>query len=501
MRRFLLILANVGLAGGAARADGLSPITLQNLLAAGQVNLLSQYRDTSTTTVVAAGTTASRTLAVRFADTLNVKDFGAACDGVTNDYAALTRAQAAGQAAGAADIVIPAGCKLNLGGQLIYTVGTNTWRYGPGSAIVSGGVQGLLDTAAYNNITYSKTSSMDSNENGVAAYALYNQSPQTAGYQKNGFYTRITSLDPSTYAVGSLTDSITYAKDVVGYESQVQASGSADTTARLYGYHGEVSFPAGTDGNGNVAEFEINNAGTYTPQTSKAASKRVLHLDNVGPNDVGEGIEVFGGINTGKFYVAYDTFQTSVRSDGYAFGYWDDPRNDMTRIPIFGVAQDGHVIAPSITLTAAQPASSVLAAPASAAGAPSWRQLGVADVSGAAPITSPSFLGTANFSAARMQTNPVTANGLASYSFQPGDCGTTLLDNSAAAATWTVPSSMPVGCKITVIQETTAAVTFAGASGIATHALSNATKTSGQYATAQLFIDTASSFILSGNVM
>ncbi|WP_428395504.1 hypothetical protein [Lichenicoccus sp.] len=500
MRRFLLILAYIGLASGAAQADGLSPITLQNLLAAGQVNLLSQYRDTSTTTVVAAGTTASRTLAARFADTLNVKDFGAACDGVTNDYAALTRAQAAGQAAGAADIVIPAGCRLNLGGQLIYTVNTNTWRYGPGSAIVSGGVQGLLDTATYNNVTYSKTSSADFNENGVAAYALYNQSPQTAGYQKNGFYTRITSLDPSTYTVGSLTDSILYAKDVVGYESQVQASGSADTTARLYGYHGEVSFPAGSDGNANVAEFEINNAGSYTPQTSKAASKRVLHLDNVGPNDVGEGVEVFGGINSGKFYVAYDTFQTSVRSDGYAFGYWDDPRNDMSRVPIFGVAQDGHVIAPSITLTATQPASSVLAAPA-AGGAPTWRQLGVADVSGAAPITSPSFLGTANFSAARMQTNPVTSNSQSSYSFQASDCGTTLLDNSAVAATWTVPSSLPVGCKITVIQETTAAVTFAGASGIATHAIGNATKTSGQYATAQLFIDTASSFILSGNVM
>ena len=501
MRRFVLILANVGLVGGVARADGLSPITLQNLLAAGQVTLPLQSRDTSSTTVQAAGTTTPRTLAARFADMLNVKDFGAACDGVTNDYAALTRAQAAGQAAGAAEIVIPAGCNLNLAGQLIYTVGTNTWHFGTGSAIVSGGVQGLLDVATFNNTTYSKASSADFNENGVAAYALYNQSAQAAGYQKNGFYARITTLDPSTYTVGGLTDSITYAKDVVGYESQVQASGSSNTTARLYGYHGEVSFPSGTDGNANVAEFEVNSAGSYTPQTSKADSKRVLHLDNVGPNDVGEGIEVFGGITSGKFYVAYDTFQTSVRSDGYAFGYWDDPRNDMTRVPLFGVAQDGHVIAPSITLTATQPASSVLAAPAAAAGAPAWRQLGVADVSGAAPITSPSFLGTANFSAARMQTNPVTSNSQSSYSFQASDCGTTLLDNSATAATWTVPSSMPVGCKITVIQETTAAVTFNGASGIATHALASATKTSGQYATAQLFIDTTSSFILSGNVM
>ena len=48
------------------------------------------------TPVVAAGSTAPRYVADRFADTLSVKDFGAVGDGVTDDSAALTAALAAG---------------------------------------------------------------------------------------------------------------------------------------------------------------------------------------------------------------------------------------------------------------------------------------------------------------------------------------------------------------------------------------------------------------------
>ena len=62
--------------------------------------------------VTAAGTTTARTLAARFADVLNVKDFGAVCDGVTDDGPAIA-AMIAALGATNHTIIIPGNCVTN----------------------------------------------------------------------------------------------------------------------------------------------------------------------------------------------------------------------------------------------------------------------------------------------------------------------------------------------------------------------------------------------------
>jgi hypothetical protein len=79
--------------------------------------------------ITATGSTASRTLAARFADSLNVKDFGAAGDNVTNDDAAFQRAATHG-----GHIYVPPGTYLRTTYTEITLDGTHF--YGAGAASI-----------------------------------------------------------------------------------------------------------------------------------------------------------------------------------------------------------------------------------------------------------------------------------------------------------------------------------------------------------------------------
>jgi hypothetical protein len=112
--------------------------------AAGQPNLIPQAAvagDAGGTTVLAAGSTVARPLAERFGEVLNVRDFGAAGDGGSDDTAAINAALAIGGA-----VVFPPGTYLV--GNLACTVSGSTLHFMPGAELVdrAGTTGALLST-------------------------------------------------------------------------------------------------------------------------------------------------------------------------------------------------------------------------------------------------------------------------------------------------------------------------------------------------------------------
>lgn len=82
-------------------------------------------------------------------------------------------------------------------------------------------------------------------------------------------------------------------------------------------------------------------------------------------------------------------------------------------------------------------------------------------------------------------------------------CGTTLRSTAAKPMTLVVPSGLPIGCRIDVIQATDAPVTFEGRGTGAEHLGTPADarlRTGGRYAEAQLLIDSPKTFLLRGDV-
>lgn len=84
-----------------------------------------------------------------------------------------------------------------------------------------------------------------------------------------------------------------------------------------------------------------------------------------------------------------------------------------------------------------------------------------------------------------------------------GICGTTMRSTSAGPLTLVVPSGLPIGCRINVIQASDGVVTFKGQDTNGEHLGTPADavlRTSGRYAEAQLLIDSAKTFLLRGDV-
>ena len=97
----------------------------------GRIDALETGADVSQSTVVSAGSTEARKLADRFADTVNVKDFGAVGDGVADDYVAIQAALDAG-----GSIIFPAGTYL-VGTQI--RIGSNSTLDLTSSAVIQRG--------------------------------------------------------------------------------------------------------------------------------------------------------------------------------------------------------------------------------------------------------------------------------------------------------------------------------------------------------------------------
>ena len=99
----------------------------------------------------------------------------------------------------------------------------------------------------------------------------------------------------------------------------------------------------------------------------------------------------------------------------------------------------------------------------------------------------------------------------ATRSIAVSDCGTIINDTDAAAHTLTVPTGLPPGCRIDVIQAggaassptTTGLITFAAGSGMTLEQGGSGTlthSTTGQYAVARIILNAATTFVLTGQV-
>ncbi len=335
MRWTFLLTITVCLFASASHADGPTASELQKRLATGSNSGIGQFTsvtgDVSAATVRTAGAPNSRSLAARLSEKLDIRDYGAACDGITDDTAALQAAQLAGQVLGAAHVGIPAGCALKLA-SLIYTVNSNAWDWGPGAYVTSGGVQGLLDASRYNMQTWTKSSDYHGNENGLAVFDLFNPSDGAINYQKNGLYVRTFQVDPSRY---NDSKTITVMHDAVGIESQTSLI-QKNLSGRAWAYHGSCGVEQGSEGQCISGEFEIYNNAGYEPLSGRYDSKIGLHVTAMGTQDSSVAIAIAG---VQHWETGLLLLQQSLRSDGMA---WELVAPDGVT-PIASMGYDGTI--------------------------------------------------------------------------------------------------------------------------------------------------------------
>lgn len=102
------------------------------------------------------------------------------------------------------------------------------------------------------------------------------------------------------------------------------------------------------------------------------------------------------------------------------------------------------------------------------------------------------------------QVARATSGSTGPRTFAAADCGTYVRDTATATHTDTVPSGLPIGCTIDVIQAGSGGtITFAAGSGGTVEQNGSGTlshTTNGQFALATIVVDSSSTFLLSGQV-
>ena len=109
--------------------------------------------------------------------------------------------------------------------------------------------------------------------------------------------------------------------------------------------------------------------------------------------------------------------------------------------------------------------------------------------------------GLATLQSARVVSQPVRSTA-AAHVVAATDCGATLRDEASAEHTYTIPRGLPVGCDVHVIQTGIGGITFAG-SGVSLEemaSLGSRHATTRQFAEAEIFIDSAGTALLRGDV-
>ena len=106
------------------------------------------------------------------------------------------------------------------------------------------------------------------------------------------------------------------------------------------------------------------------------------------------------------------------------------------------------------------------------------------------------------FGTVRVGAVPVAAQA-GGYTIGKGDCGTVIRDTGSAAHVYTVQAGLPVGCEVHIVAAGIGPVVFAGGAGVTVEQMGAGTlahQTAGQFARADILVDSASTFLLSGQV-
>ena len=297
----------------------------------------------------------------------------------------------------------------------------------------------------------------------------------------------------------------------IGYYAKPSFVGLAQG-AQEWAFQTQVRVPTATDGYALIMEGGIENSGAYQPEyggknaAGFSNAKLGTHVGCGGLFDC-TAAHVVAGFGAKWHYGLW--FQPgSIRTDGYAvalanssgglYASIDGTGNLIAQRGAFSGGLSGYVYLNT---------GAYLGTGASGTGTEAdLVGVGGLNLYGAAPASSlssgvlPAIIITTDQSA-RIIATPVTTQ-TGSYIIAPDgrDCGTTIRAASPNSAVYTIIRGLPIGCRIEIMQAGAGQVSFIGGSGEAIEAINGATKISGQFGVAQLFVDTVNSISLSGQV-
>ena len=215
-------------------------------------NAFSGDVSTATAKSGSAPSVVARSLAKRFEDQFNVLDYGAKCDGSSNDTAAFQVAEEAARfsSAGGGTVYVPSGTCVLTG--TVYTNARAVWDLAAGVNLPGGGLlYGSTDEGA-NFGTSGRSIMAVGRDGGIdnAIFASFVSGGTTGGaYQKNGVYARVLQADVSA----SNQD-----KDVVAVFGHGDVS-AGNSNGRVWGGDFTVRIPSGSSGYAVGTEVGVEN--------------------------------------------------------------------------------------------------------------------------------------------------------------------------------------------------------------------------------------------------
>lgn len=363
-----------------------------------------------------------------------------------------------------------------------------------GGGIAEQGDQSIMQQPGGAALEVVKRMVSPSGEEGIFLPVTADPSLTTASFQKNALHVVLTQNDPSAY--GFLGDAATATHDLVGVSVQAHCPG-ANTRCSLFGSNWINFLDAGSDGPTIINETQvIDNRAAGVPEMDTWDTVGAVDYIMGGTSPATNAIVIQG--NAGSGFGAYDgiVFRTGTVGNKLlverAAGTRDSGGIVHTHSDTLWLGADGGVFAQTLHVGGGLAVANVL--PSAGLSVDPNGNLTAPAVSATAVTATQLVAGSARISAETVSTQS------AAYTVAASDCGTAIRDTGAAAHGYTVAAGLPVGCRIDIIQAGAGAVTIAAAAGETVEAYKNASATIGQFARAQILVDSATSFSLSGQV-